>query len=179
MKDTNQGSYLIIVTSKRRKEKTMTFSKLLKILLWVIFFIYSLVLIKYLILDRMHYSGFSARVYNVYPLNSIKQYIINKDHYNFNTWAMNLFGNLFMLFPFGVLSPLLFKKMKKTHLFLMTLLTFNFAIEALQYITMLGSFDIDDLIMNSSGAVIGYIVTRVVLLLNIFEKGDKNNEITV
>jgi len=143
----------------------MTIARAIRLLLFVTLAVYILVLVKYLILDRLAFAGFSSRVINIHPFYSIKQYITNRDHYNFNTWAINLFGNFFMLFPYGILLPLLFVKMRNPYKFIISLLLFNILIEVFQYITILGSFDIDDIILNSSGALLGYIISKSFLTL--------------
>jgi len=115
-----------------------------------------------LILDRMHFRMF-VRSYNLEPFNSILPYLQNRDSYNFNTWAMNLFGNMIMLVPLSILAPLLFPSLRKTVPFIICLLTVNLGIEVIQYYTRLGIFDIDDIILNSSGAIIAYAGLRIIL----------------
>lgn len=75
-------------------------SRIIRAFLWIVFIIYCLVLVKYLVLDRLHFISFSERYYNFYPLKSISTYFIRREHYNFNILFENLFGNLIMLVPF-------------------------------------------------------------------------------
>lgn len=69
------------------------------------------------------------------------------------------FGNIAAFIPFGVLLPLLYRVRfgKFISLFVLTILV----LETLQALTYLGSFDIDDVISNTLGAVIGYVAYRV------------------
>lgn len=69
------------------------------------------------------------------------------------------FGNVAAFIPFGVLLPLLYRVRfgKFISLFVLTILV----LETLQALTYLGSFDIDDVISNTLGAVIGYVAYRV------------------
>ena len=138
--------------------------RLFRVVLLISSLIYLLVLVKYLILDRMFYSGFGERVANFRPFQSIWQYIVLREQYHLDTWVMNLFGNLAMLFPFGLLLPLLVPSMRRLLQFVYTLLICNLSIEVLQYITNFGSFDIDDIILNCSGGLIGYGCARLFLL---------------
>ncbi len=67
-------------------------------------------------------------------------------------------GNLVAFIPFGVLIPLNFQKTQK--LFLKSLLTFLIsitALEILQMLSLLGSFDVEDILVNTFGFLIGYI----------------------
>jgi glycopeptide antibiotics resistance protein len=83
---------------------------------------------------------------------------------------MNLFGNIGMLMPFGILMPLLFSVLRKTSSFILCLLLFNLGIEVFQYYSRLGSFDVDDLILNSSGALLVYGILKVVLPLQFIKR---------
>lgn len=69
---------------------------------------------------------------------------------------LNLYGNIIAFIPFGML--LRWARNKNTtflQAFLYSLV-FTFTIETAQYITKLGVFDVDDIIMNTLGGVIGY-----------------------
>ncbi len=77
------------------------------------------------------------------------------------------FGNIAVFVPAGVLMPFIFKK---TQRFLWAALggfLFTLCIETLQLILVLASmsyrkFDVDDLILNTLGAIIGYIIYRII-----------------
>lgn len=138
-------------------------SKLGKAFVWIVFLFYLSVLFQYLVIDR--YQTHRGRSYNLIPFDSIAVYIENKESYNYRTWWMNLFGNLVMLVPFGVLLPLVIAKLRKTWPFVAALLAFNLGIEIMQYGFRLGSFDVDDLLLNSSGALAAYVFIRVVMFM--------------
>jgi glycopeptide antibiotics resistance protein len=57
-----------------------------------------------------------------------------------------------------MLVPRLSGRMK--HWFLVTLLAleFSFAVEVVQLVLKLGCFDVDDLILNTVGGLIGYLI---------------------
>ena len=63
--------------------------------------------------------------------------------------------NILLFIPLGYLLPDLFRR--KWLSFLIALLI-SFAVETLQYLTGRGQFDVDDLICNSSGALIGILL---------------------
>ncbi len=75
-----------------------------------------------------------------------------------------------MLVPFGLIMPVLVPYLKKTLPFIICLLVFNIAIEVAQYIFRLGSFDVDDLILNSSGALIAYAIIKFILSLKFIKR---------
>lgn len=74
--------------------------------------------------------------------------------------VVNLVGNVIMFVPLGWFLPAIWKKMQtffKTFLLCAALICI---VEGVQYITNLGSCDIDDLILNLAGATLGYILWR-------------------
>lgn len=73
-----------------------------------------------------------------------------------DTGVMNIGVNLLLLFPFGVLYPAITKRsVKRT---ILTGLLFSVGIEIMQFFTMTGFTDIDDVLMNTAGAAIGALV---------------------
>ena len=69
------------------------------------------------------------------------------------------FGNIAAFIPFGVLIPLLYRIRfgKFITFFILAILV----LETLQALTYLGSFDVDDVISNTLGAAIGFVMYRV------------------
>ncbi|WP_054025009.1 VanZ family protein [Bacillus sp. FJAT-28004] len=69
------------------------------------------------------------------------------------------FGNIAAFIPFGVLIPLLYRIRfgRFITFFILTILV----LETLQALTYLGSFDVDDVISNTLGAAIGFVMYRV------------------
>lgn len=99
---------------------------------------------------------------NLKPFFTIQNYwnVIRNypDSSEYNKCVIELFGNILMFIPAGWLLPRLFLPMRKFFVFLLTCLLSIFFIEALQLLTLLGRFDIDDVILNISGMLIGYII---------------------
>ena len=81
-----------------------------------------------------------------------------------NSFA-NLFGNLFILTPLGILLPFAWRK--KHSVFLITAIGFlvSMAVETLQLVLGVGAFDVDDLILNTLGVIVGYILYKIGELL--------------
>ena len=70
------------------------------------------------------------------------------------TIIINIFGNILMFVPFGFLG-IVFTKLNN-----FWILILDFIVESLQYFTRLGVFDIDDVILNTVGAAIGFWIYR-------------------
>ena len=70
---------------------------------------------------------------------------------------INLVGNVVLFIPAGYLLPRLWKKQCNFFRFFFTCAAAIFLVEVFQLFTLLGSFDVDDLILNLLGMTIGYL----------------------
>ena len=72
--------------------------------------------------------------------------------------ALNLFGNVVCFMPLGFVLPILSNR--KWGLIRITIISFlaSLVIEITQLVTKLGSCDVDDIIMNTLGGFLGYIL---------------------
>lgn len=90
---------------------------------------------------------------------------------------INPFGyilNVFMFMPFGFLVPLIWKKASRLGSVALAGLLFSLLIELSQLLCWRGT-DVDDLIMNTLGACIGFLVYRIwVLCANDRFQQDRN-----
>ncbi|MBR1898752.1 MAG: VanZ family protein [Oscillospiraceae bacterium] len=68
----------------------------------------------------------------------------------------NLFGNVLFFIPIGLFVPHYFPDCRRPFYFFATVLALDFTIELTQLLTLTGSFDIDDVILNTAGALLGY-----------------------
>ena len=70
--------------------------------------------------------------------------------------VINLGGNVIMFIPLGFLLPRVFPKLTSLPRVLLSTAGIIAAVELLQLFTLVGSCDIDDLILNVLGAALGY-----------------------
>ena len=83
---------------------------------------------------------------------------------NTTSWEsiiINLLGNIIMFIPFGFLGWLNVKYFSFKRL-IVDFLSALIIVEALQYLTRLGVFDIDDLALNSLGVWIGFQMRKFI-----------------
>lgn len=70
-------------------------------------------------------------------------------------------GNFFAFIPFGIIIPLLYRcTFAKFTLCFLIAITF---IETVQMITGLGAFDVNDITINTVGAIVGFCSQRVIV----------------
>ena len=73
---------------------------------------------------------------------------------------VNIGGHMLMFTPFGFFLPRINKRFQSIRFFVLVVLLIMFMIEGLQYLTMSGSFDVDDVLLNMIGAIIGFVFLR-------------------
>ncbi|MHC1723499.1 MAG: VanZ family protein [Aminipila sp.] len=81
-----------------------------------------------------------------------------------STNPMNFFGNILLFVPMGVLLVLLSYKCQKLHVTLLIGMEISLFIEIIQLFESRGT-DVDDVILNTVGTFVGYIVGKLLLLL--------------
>ena len=85
-------------------------------------------------------------------------------------FVINFVGNILLFIPWGILLPLCFNRLQSFKKFVVITCTAVLLIETIQLFAMLGSFDIEDILLNVSGACIGFGVHRA-----LFRKKDKTS----
>lgn len=162
-------------------------NKPMKVNLWIFFILYLLLFFTLTLFDEyfgrtgffnISWSSETLNSYlkdrfNIIPFATITSYINAFDSlYDTSTIMYNLLGNIVACMPMAFFLPLLFKKQNNFKVFLITIILFVLGIELLQFITLSGSCDIDDLILNVSFALIIYKILKIPsvnkLLRNIF-----------
>ena len=138
-------------------------------ILWTIFIIYCFVLVYVLFLSRGTRDGFTfveymRRFTNFIPFKTIIEYVQRYiDGYR-NLSVLNLLGNLALFVPMGMALPCLFKKLNRFWKVTLTVLGMVVIIELVQGLLRVGSIDIDDVIFNVVGAMIGYGIIAIPII---------------
>jgi glycopeptide antibiotics resistance protein len=88
---------------------------------------------------------------------------------------MNLYGNLFIFVPTGVLVGLSVRKHKISSAVLVSFLL-SLMLESLQLLLLMGSFDVDDLILNTLGGAVGAVLITILLIRRKAVANNKAND---
>ena len=75
--------------------------------------------------------------------------------------VISLLGNFALFVPFGFFISRLFTRCRRFVEFILLTFVILLSIETLQVLTLRGSFDVDDIILNLAGAVIGFFIARI------------------
>ena len=113
--------------------------------------------------------------YNLTPFHTVSNYwhILTNPAYYMEKWGaaavyryharhafINLAGNVVMFVPLGALLPMAAPKKRRFFRTLLTSAELILAVEILQLFTLLGSCDVDDLILNLIGVVLGFLLWK-------------------
>jgi glycopeptide antibiotics resistance protein len=90
---------------------------------------------------------------NLIPFKTILPYLLGKR--GFLIGALNIVGNIVLLVPIGFLVPFVFRNMTWKKSLALAVAT-GLSIEGMQEILHVGIFDIDDVILNGLGVMVGY-----------------------
>ena len=150
--------------------------RIIKAIIWTLFIIYCLVSIYVLffressrdILEARNIGYLSKEHFELYsnliPFHSIQQYLkgLANRNINIDIVIVNLVGNILWFAPMGLFIPILFgKRIRSFWAFLLTMTIILALVEILQFLTLRGSMDIDDIILNLVGACAFYCLTKI------------------
>ena len=74
---------------------------------------------------------------------------------------LNLAGNVIGFLPFGFFLPILSRRLRNGVLVTMSGFGLSLLVESIQLIFKVGCFDVDDMILNTLGAALGYGIYAV------------------
>ena len=136
-----------------------------QIRIWPVLFTLYCALMLWLLFDRpgsvpgIPYWNQVRSNLNLVPFHTLRLFtgLLDSSHPEYVRAAVvNLFGNVIMFIPLGFLLPLTFRRLAGLWKVLLTATLLVTAVELLQLFTLVGSCDIDDLILNLIGTVLGY-----------------------
>ena len=109
---------------------------------------------------------------NLVPFRTINLYIrnIQNNVITLGDFIVNILGNICAFMPFSLFLPLLFPKINKWWKFLIAVSGIVCFIEAMQFVFQKGSCDIDDFILNVTGAMVLYAILKIKRIRQIIEK---------
>lgn len=99
---------------------------------------------------------------NLVPFHEIRENIYEILNNRNVTSFINFAGNIVAFIPLGLMLPILFnhRKMPFSKVLFISLFV-SLAFEMTQLVLSIGTFDVDDLILNTSGGAIGYLIFRL------------------
>jgi glycopeptide antibiotics resistance protein len=129
----------------------------LRSLLWLLFFIYLFVVLKIDLFEQGR-DWLASHSVNWVPMNRINILFYLSDHRDpgYQTVLLRTFQSFAIFIPMGFLVPALRKKPMEFEQFIGVPLAIALSIEFAQYVLMTGRSDVDDLILNALGSLLGF-----------------------
>ena len=81
---------------------------------------------------------------------------------SWNLFLWNVVGNILVFVPFGMFLPRLFRRCKNILFVTLLSLELSLIVEVIQLVSRVGSFDVDDLLLNTIGGMLGYLIYKMV-----------------
>ncbi|CAH0274186.1 VanZ family protein [Peribacillus sp. Bi134] len=149
-----------------------------KIVLSLFMVLYLLILTKLILFKTLSITEMNGHIiftfngrywgsHNFIPFKTIFHYLFLAD-VNTSIRIENIAGNIIGFVPFGLMLPLISKRFSQLISILIATFCFSFTYEVLQLLFELGSFDTDDMILNTLGGTIGYLPIK--LFYTVFKK---------
>lgn len=130
----------------------------------ILFWIY-LIILMYLLFFSEYYGRTAAATeyhYNLQLFREIKRFWIYREQLGMAAVMTNLVGNVVCFMPFGFFLPNMYQVFRR-HGFLVILSGFflTCGVELLQLYTRVGAFDVDDILLNTCGTILGYVLNVI------------------
>lgn len=147
----------------------------IRVISWILFVLYILLLIYLLFLSEGYgRKDFAQREYryNLIPFQEIKRFWIYRERVGYFASFLNLGGNVIGFLPFGFFLPVISYRFRSGWLTGILGFSLSLLVETVQLVCKVGCFDVDDLMLNTMGAVLGYVIFSICNLIRrwIYEK---------
>ena len=144
---------------------------------WVLFIIYLVMMVYFLFFSEMlGRTPSDTYHYNLKPFTEIQRYLVYYRKLGSFYVLLNLMGNVICFMPLGFVLPVL--SYKNRNIFKVTFICFlcSVAVEITQLVSKLGSCDVDDVILNTVGGLIGVSLFKV---MELFLKDQTKKAVTI
>ena len=142
----------------------------------ILFVMYILLLIYFLFFAEWYGRGTGTHAdtqYNFIPFWEIMRFWHSRTQLGFWAVFLNLGGNIIGFLPFGFIMPILHPNLKRGWLVILMGCLLSCCVECLQFIFRVGSCDIDDVILNTTGTAVGYLLFTICNLIRRHHRGKR------
>lgn len=142
----------------------------------VMFGVYIIFLIYFLFFAESTGRTFEGRTYhyNLVLFKEIGRFIKHRKTLGMTAVMLNLAGNVIAFVPFGFFLPAISRRCRSFLYMIFFSFEISLMVETIQLVSKVGSFDVDDLLLNTIGGIIGYMA--FIVLNSIRRKHDETKE---
>lgn len=108
--------------------------------------------------------------YNLELFKEIRRFYIYRHQLGMEAFLLNVFGNIAGFVPFGFFLPIVSRRGRRWYNAFFLSFGFSLCIEVIQLVFRVGSFDVDDLLLNTMGGALGFFTYRMVQKFRIRRK---------
>lgn len=150
----------------------MNKQRLRDVIKYSIFFSYLAVLIYLVFFAEMfgRTAVFGAYRYNLVPFKEIRRFITHFSQLGIRTVMINIAGNVAAFMPLGFLLPIVTERKIRFWGAAIGSFALSLSIELVQLLTKVGTCDVDDVLLNTVGGLLGY--GCYALFVRLFQKKD-------
>ena len=112
--------------------------------------------------------------YNLVLFQEINRFWTYRSEVGWFSMFENLFGNVIIFLPFGFFLPMA-SKYRSFFSAVFYSFVLSFCVETFQLISKVGCFDVDDLLLNTIGGALGYIIFSITVLIGRRHGSKKKN----
>ena len=99
--------------------------------------------------------------YNLELFKEIRRFWDYRQQVGYFAMFTNLFGNVMIFLPFGFFLPMA-SRYRSFFSTMFASFVLSLCVEIFQFVTRVGSFDVDDLFLNTLGGMLGYLLLILV-----------------
>lgn len=142
---------------------------------WILFISYLIVLTYFMFFsDGFGRSEYSEYAYNLELFKEIKRFYHHRDLLGMKAFYLNIWGNVLCFIPFGFILPVISRRGKHWYNTFLLSFLFSFWIETVQLLFKVGSFDVDDMFLNTTGGITGFILVSLCQRIGRWKHGANN-----
>ena len=131
---------------------------------WVLFIAYLVLLVYFMFFAESF--GRTPHVqedyaYNLTLFKEIRRFYTYREQLGMKAFLLNVFGNVIGFMPCGFFLPVISRRSRKWYNTFLLSFLLSLTIETVQLVFKVGSFDVDDLFLNTLGGILGFIMYRI------------------
>ena len=139
---------------------------------WILFIMYLAMLVYFMFFAESFGRDPAQReyAYNLELFKEIRRFWTYRRELGLETVVVNLVGNVVGFMPFGFFLPVVSRRGRKWYNASLLGFLLSLCIETIQLVFKVGSFDVDDLFLNTIGGILGFLLYKIVQKIRIRRK---------
>lgn len=132
---------------------------------WVLFVMYLIALVYFMFFAESFGRTGNVQAeyaYNLELFKEIRRFIVYREQLGWKAVILNLGGNVAGFMPFGFFLPVVSRRGRRWYNTFLLGFFLSLCIETTQLVFKVGSFDVDDLLLNTIGGILGFLCYKEV-----------------